>query len=297
MVSSITYSNLSQKIIDCELPSSETLNTLSTSQQIEILKLCYNAQRKLLNQLLEEKRIENADIEIPTIQLPKRNKTQSSKLKLSALCSWSPKDYFAKIKADFTPHLEENKIKASVTWSQLGYTARESWIEDVYNKHRSKIGSNKWIVQECLKQKLTDRADNFRRKNYKAKPRITQNLDNNDELEMSIQQNIEKITNANKENMSIDFEKEFCESDGDNLEDEDCSGSSFSTYATPTLNNYVTLDSDEYIDPTSSGHIVSNSNSDSEEADEGYMTQTSKKDTQLPLQSQKIQNVKISNKT
>lgn len=38
-----------------------------------------------------------------------------------------------------------------------------------------------------------------------------QNL-NNDELELSIQQNIKKITNANKKNMSIDFEKEFCES-------------------------------------------------------------------------------------
>ncbi|CAG8505750.1 18848_t:CDS:2, partial [Racocetra fulgida] len=222
MVSSISYVNLSQKIIDCELPSSETLNILSTGQQIEILKLCYNGQKKLLNQLLEEKKLENADIEIPIIQLPKRNKTQ-----------------------------------------------------------------------------------------------ITQNL-NNDELELSIQQNIKKITNANKENMSIDFEKEFCE------KDEDCSSSSFSTYTTPTLNNYVTLDSNEYIDPTPSGHITSTLNSDCEEADEDYMTQTSKtdtnskkhnqslesplpkrirkEDTQLPLQStsnnrlQEIQNAKISNK-
>ncbi|CAG8644510.1 18609_t:CDS:2, partial [Gigaspora margarita] len=40
-------------------------------------------------------------------------------------------NYFAKIKADFTPHLEENQIKESVTWSQLGYIARQSWIEDI----------------------------------------------------------------------------------------------------------------------------------------------------------------------
>jgi hypothetical protein len=130
---SISYKYLFQKIIDCKLPSAETLNTLSTGQQIEILKLCYNAQRKILNNLLEEKRIEKANFEIPTIQPPKRNKHQSSKLKLSALCSWLPKDYFSKIKADFTPHLEENKIEASTTWSHLGYTARESWIDDVSN--------------------------------------------------------------------------------------------------------------------------------------------------------------------
>ncbi|CAG8800829.1 26238_t:CDS:2, partial [Racocetra persica] len=64
--------------------------------------------------------------EIPAIQPPKRNKTQSSKLKLSTFCTWLLKDYFAKIKA----HIEENQIKESVTWSQLGYTVQESWIED-----------------------------------------------------------------------------------------------------------------------------------------------------------------------
>ncbi|CAG8760314.1 15449_t:CDS:2, partial [Dentiscutata erythropus] len=107
-----------------------TLDTLSASQQIEILKLCYDAQKNLLNKLLEEKKKENVDIKIPTIQPSKRNRTQSSKLKLSALCSWLRKDYFVNIKANFTPHLEENQIKESVTWSQLGYTARESWINN-----------------------------------------------------------------------------------------------------------------------------------------------------------------------
>ncbi|CAG8738980.1 6190_t:CDS:2, partial [Gigaspora margarita] len=54
-------------------------------------------------------------------------------------------------------HLEANNIKESVTWSQLGYSARESWILDVCNKQILQIGSNKWIVEECLKQKLVDR--------------------------------------------------------------------------------------------------------------------------------------------
>ncbi|CAG8608620.1 743_t:CDS:2, partial [Scutellospora calospora] len=202
----------------------------------------------------------------------------------------------------------------------------------VYHKHRSQIGSNKWIIQECLKQKLTNRADNFRKKSNKTKPRITQNLNNYNELEISIQQNIEKISNANKENMSINFKKEFCESDGNNLEDEDCSGSFFSTYATP--NNYIALDSDECIDPTPNGHIASTPNSDnilkpsmsikqtidkisSRTRQKAYINskkynqslesslpkRIQKEDTQLPLQStsnnrlQEIQNVKISNKT
>jgi hypothetical protein len=130
-MTSISYSYLSQKITDCELPSLETFNTFSKAQQIEILKVCYNAQKKLLNKLLDDKRIEHADIEIPVVQLPKRNKTQSSKLKLWELCPWLSKDYFSKIKADFTPHLEENKITELTTWSQLGYSARESWVEDV----------------------------------------------------------------------------------------------------------------------------------------------------------------------
>ncbi|KAF0513449.1 hypothetical protein F8M41_017763 [Gigaspora margarita] len=55
-------------------------------------------------------------------------------------------------------HLEANNIKESVTWSQLGYSARESWILDVCNKQILQIGSNKWIVEECLKQKLVDRS-------------------------------------------------------------------------------------------------------------------------------------------
>ncbi|CAG8811288.1 22328_t:CDS:1 [Cetraspora pellucida] len=113
--SSISYSYLSQKITDCELPSTETLNIFSKAQQIEILKLCYNTQKRLLNKLLDDKRIEHADIEIPVVQLPKRNKNQSSKLKLWKLCPWLSKDYFSKIKADFTPHLETNKITKLTT--------------------------------------------------------------------------------------------------------------------------------------------------------------------------------------
>ncbi|CAG8674744.1 10460_t:CDS:2 [Cetraspora pellucida] len=97
-------------------------------------------------------------ISIPNIQPPKRDKTKPSKLKLSELCTWLPKNYFSKIKSDFTPHLEENNIKESITWSQLRYTARESWILD--------------IVEECLKQKLVDRADNFRRRNKKANLKV-----------------------------------------------------------------------------------------------------------------------------
>ncbi|CAG8618679.1 32173_t:CDS:2 [Gigaspora margarita] len=40
-------------------------------------------------------------------------------------------DYFSKIKADFTPHLEANKITELTTWLQLGHSARESWVEDL----------------------------------------------------------------------------------------------------------------------------------------------------------------------
>ncbi|CAG8681387.1 3851_t:CDS:2 [Cetraspora pellucida] len=72
--SSITYSYLSQKIIDSEAPSEEILDSLSAQQKIEVLKLCYDSQRKLLNKLLKEKRIEQAIIEIPTIEPSKRDK-------------------------------------------------------------------------------------------------------------------------------------------------------------------------------------------------------------------------------
>ncbi|CAG8813803.1 18845_t:CDS:2, partial [Dentiscutata erythropus] len=82
--SSITYSYLSQKIIDSKAPSEEILDSLSAQQKIE-----------------------------------------SSKIKLWELCPWLPKTYFAKIKADFTSHIEANKIAESTTWSQLGYSARE----------------------------------------------------------------------------------------------------------------------------------------------------------------------------
>ncbi|CAG8842509.1 36080_t:CDS:2, partial [Gigaspora margarita] len=81
----ISYIYLSQKITDCELPSTETLNTFSTIQQIENLKLCYDLS----------------------------------------------KDYFLKIKVDFMPHLEANKITELTIWLQLGHSARKSWVEDI----------------------------------------------------------------------------------------------------------------------------------------------------------------------
>ncbi|KAF0438023.1 hypothetical protein F8M41_004317 [Gigaspora margarita] len=210
MSSSISYTDLSQKITDCALP--------------KLLKLCYNSQNQLLNELLEEKKRENADIDIPTIHPPKRNKTQSSKLKLSALCSWLPKDYFAKIKANFTPHLEKNQIKESVTWSQLGYTARQSWIEDVYNKHRHQLGSNKWIVGECLKQKLNDR-------------------DNEDNLEQDYIVNLEHKDYVNSVSSTYDA---FV----------------LSNYTLPTSSSGII--SDEYNDPISDNYIGSAPESDSE---------------------------------
>ncbi|CAG8551381.1 12182_t:CDS:2 [Dentiscutata heterogama] len=92
--SSITYSYLSQKIIDSEASSEEILDSLSAQQKIE---------------LLEKKRIEQAIIEIPTIEPPKQDKHQSSKIKLWELCSWLPKTYFAKIKANFTSILKQIK--------------------------------------------------------------------------------------------------------------------------------------------------------------------------------------------
>jgi hypothetical protein len=128
---SISYSYLSRKILDCELLTKETFDTFSLNQQLEILKSCYNKQKKLLIKLLEDKKNEQTIIEIPNIQPPKRDKAKASKLQLSKLCSWLPKDYFLKIKADFTPHLEENRIAESTTWSHLGYTVRESWVSDV----------------------------------------------------------------------------------------------------------------------------------------------------------------------
>ncbi|CAG8822082.1 23218_t:CDS:1, partial [Dentiscutata erythropus] len=67
--------------------SEEILNPLSAQQKIEVLKLYYDSQRKLLNKLLEEKRIEQAIIEISTIEPPKQDKHQSSKIKLWELCS------------------------------------------------------------------------------------------------------------------------------------------------------------------------------------------------------------------
>ncbi|CAG8794675.1 4086_t:CDS:2 [Gigaspora margarita] len=105
MTSSISYTDLFQKITDCALPSKETLDTLSTK---------------------------NADIDIPTIQPSKRNKTQSSKLKLSAL----------------------------LTWSQLGYTARQSWIEDSYsNELPKKFQINKENTSYRFETELNEKQD------------------------------------------------------------------------------------------------------------------------------------------
>ncbi|CAG8606791.1 8246_t:CDS:1 [Cetraspora pellucida] len=107
---SISYSFLSRKILDCKLPTKETFDAFSLNQQLEILKSCYNKQKKLLIKLLEDKKNEQTIIKIPNIKLSKRDKAKVSKLQLSKLCSWLPKDYFIKIKADFTLHLEENRI-------------------------------------------------------------------------------------------------------------------------------------------------------------------------------------------
>ncbi|CAG8576101.1 5133_t:CDS:2, partial [Racocetra fulgida] len=112
-----------KKILDCELPTKET-------------------KKKLLIKLLEDKKNEQTIIEIPNIQPPKRDKAKASKLQLSKLCSWLPKDYFIKIKADFAPHLEENRIAESTTWSHLGYTVRETNLKAVESNTRIQVESS-----------------------------------------------------------------------------------------------------------------------------------------------------------
>ncbi|CAG8825589.1 23750_t:CDS:2, partial [Dentiscutata erythropus] len=104
-----------------------------------------------------------------------------------------------------------NKIAESTTWSQLGYSARESWIEDIYDKHKVQIGFNRWIVQECLKQKLIDRADNFRRKINKKQNITIQSRNNDQEFEL---QGVS--TYYNKENTNLAYTSDI-ESD-DNQE-------------------------------------------------------------------------------
>ncbi|CAG8457680.1 37697_t:CDS:2 [Gigaspora margarita] len=167
-------------------PSKEILDSLLAQQKIEVLKLCYNLQQKLLNKLLEKKRIEQAIIKIPTIQLSKRDKNQLSKIKLWKL-------------SDFTLHIEVNKIVESTMWSQLGYLARESWIKD--------------IVQECLKQKLMDSVKKLRNKGYLIEDNIvnlelnkTNSVEKNsmdyvDEIDdMDINENIDNLDSI--DNMS-----------------------------------------------------------------------------------------------
>ncbi|KAF0475502.1 hypothetical protein F8M41_024611 [Gigaspora margarita] len=196
--SSISYSYLSKKILDCEIPPEETFNTLSLDHQIEILKSCYNIQRKLLIKLLEDKKNEQAIIEIPNIQPPKRDKTKPSKLKLSELCPWLPKNYFLKIKADFTPHLEENKIAESITWAHLGYSVRESWVLDRRNKKTKfkdtesniQVTSSEdelEILNHDVNQNIEDKenedfSDIVSNKNYN-KTTIVNEYDNDDDLE------------------------------------------------------------------------------------------------------------------
>ncbi|CAG8458360.1 7875_t:CDS:2 [Racocetra fulgida] len=297
--SPISYSYLSQKITNCELPSTETLNTFSKAQQIEILKLCYDAQKRLLNKLLEDKKLEHADVEIPVVQLPKRiNKNQSSKLKLWELCPWLSKDYFSKIKSDFTPHLEANKITELTTWSQLGYSARESWVEDVYTKHRLQIGSNKWIVQECLKQKLNDRA---KKKGLKVTMPNIQVASSDDEPEV-VQQStsiFKRYAMINKENIDLSFRssKEFGEidpeiNDNDDLESfssnfyENCDSSTSNSYATPSSSTYIAPASNSHITPTSSnyatpasGHYIDPTSDSDNETGENILSQNLKGDT------------------
>ncbi|CAG8697905.1 23569_t:CDS:2 [Cetraspora pellucida] len=137
MSTSISYSYLLKEISDCELPKEETLNILPQNQQIDILKFFYEKQRKLLNKLLESKKNEQDITDIPNIQPPKRDKT------------------------DFTPHLEANNIKESITWSQLGYTARENDNEEHFaisnfSSFEASTSSNNIIVSRDEDDELFD---------------------------------------------------------------------------------------------------------------------------------------------
>ncbi|CAG8462549.1 2573_t:CDS:2 [Racocetra persica] len=209
---------------------------------------------------LKKKKIEQTNIEIPVIQLPKRNKNQSSKLKLWELCSWLSKDYFTKIKADFTPHLEANQITELTTWSQLGHLARESWI-----------------VQECLKQKLNDRADNFRKRAKKKGLNITKqniqvaNSDNEPEVVQQLNSNNEpEVVNEFQEmdqKIHLSSDNEDSEFFGSNFY-ENCDGSTSDSYATSSST------SGSYIDPTSDSN---------NEICENILPQNLKEETQFQL--------------
>ncbi|CAG8511120.1 6283_t:CDS:2 [Dentiscutata erythropus] len=221
----LSYKHFSAFYADCELPSTETLNTL----------------------------LKRADIEIPVVQLPKRNKNQSSKLKLWKLCPWLPKTYFSKIKADFTLHLEANKITELTTWLQLGHSARESWVEDVYIKHRLQIVAN---------------SDN--------KPEVVQQA-------TSI---FKKYMMMNQKNMDLTFRSsnEFQETDqemhlNNNNDDseffgsnyyENCDSTTSDNYATPSFSNNIVSVSNRHITscnyaiPASGSYIDPTSNSDNE---------------------------------
>ncbi|CAG8812483.1 25003_t:CDS:2, partial [Cetraspora pellucida] len=243
----ISYSDLSKAILNCKLPSKETLNILSQNQQIELLKFFYNKQQKLLNKLLEHKKNEQMPINIPNIRLPKRDKTKPSKLKLSELCTWLPKNYFSKIKSDFTPLLDENNIKESITWLQLGYTARE----------------------KCLKQKLVDRADNFRRRNKKANLKvINSNMQaaSEDELE-TLQQNnrnIEENNRINEENI-LESDIEECTINKENIFGPNIELDEYYQENT-TINEYnneepfATSSSNSFVTSTSNNNIVTSRN-------------------------------------
>ncbi|CAG8763087.1 18797_t:CDS:2, partial [Racocetra persica] len=146
--------------------------------------------------------------------------------------------YFSKIKADFIPHLEENNIKELTTWSQLEYTTRESWILD--------------IVEEYLKQKLIDRADNFKQRNKKTNLQVESNIQvaSNDDLEILSQINeTEKYNHTNKENISRS--KQLT-----------ASNSNFSSFIKHTSGNNMT--NYKYVDSTSNIESDAISSSDEE---------------------------------
>ncbi|CAG8789370.1 18219_t:CDS:2 [Gigaspora margarita] len=225
--SSISYLHLSQKIIDYELPSKETLYTFSKDQQIEILILCYDVQKILLNKLLEEKRIEHANIEFPVVQLPKRNKNQSLKLKLWELCPWLPKDYFSNIKGNFILHLEANKITELTTYDNEPEI--EQQLTSIFKKYTM---MNKENID------LTFRPS----KEFKEMNQEYLNSDNDD-----------------SESFGSNF-YENCDGSTSNT----YKTSSSSNYITPASNRHIISTSSNYETPASIGYIDPTSDSNNE---------------------------------
>ncbi|CAG8762204.1 3731_t:CDS:2, partial [Cetraspora pellucida] len=153
------------------------------------------------------------------------------------------------------------------------------------------IGLNKWIVEECLKQKLNDRADGLRKKNKKSKivNSSTQifSTGNDNELEIS-HQHTEKNTSSGKENSNLTLEHEIEYDINNQIIDtidekfyetelnEDCVGSTSSIHTTSIFNNYNIPTSNSYIESTSDDNLHFSYNScitsdfdiDSEKANE-----------------------------